>query len=533
MLPRPATSRAAVALGCVSGVLLAVSAFLAGALPGDLGPDLQAGGLGAVPASFLAGLACWLLGMAGWTTAWWWLGRPLWPSPHAAADSRSIDSRSIDSRSGDSRSAGLDGAPGLGRPDRSARRLLLIGAAWAAPLLVAPPLGSRDVYAYACQGWLWRAGLDPYAMGVADGGCPWSPAVPELWWHTPTPYGPVGVVLSGAVTWLGGLLGALGGLRLLAVAALVLLAATLPTLARACGVPVAAAYWIALLTPLTAVHALSAAHNDVLVAALTVAALALALPRDRDDLARTVALSPGTPVSHPQSTQDRRGWRGVRWAVAAGLVVAGAVGVKVTAVVVVPFVLVLLGRRWWVGAVAGVGGFAVFSVVSGLGWGWVGALRGTGQLTQWSSPPTAVGMTVGYVLRGLGHGEWAGTAVGVARVVGVLVLAGVGLAGLRHAWRHREQPRVVVLACGWVMAATALLGPVFYPWYALAPLAVLAAAETEPRRRRWLAVAAVTCAFLTLPDGLGVPVLTKGVGAPAVTIALIVAAVRSRPRARA
>ncbi|MFC7758153.1 polyprenol phosphomannose-dependent alpha 1,6 mannosyltransferase MptB [Catellatospora bangladeshensis] len=250
---------------------------------------------------------------------------------------------------------------------------------------------------------------------------------------------------------------------------------------------------------------------------------------ERGSFGESAAHGALTSAVSPKLARWSAGWA----AALAGAAVAGAVGIKVTAVVVVPFVLVLLGRRWWVGAVAGVGGFALFSVVSGLGLGWVGALRGTGELAQWSSPPTAVGMTVGYLLRGVGLGEWADAAVTVARVLGVLMLAAIGLVALRHAWRHRGQARVVVLACGWVMAATALLGPVFYPWYAVAPLAVLAAAETDARRRRWLAVAAAGCAFLTLPNGLGVPVLTKAVGAFAVTAALIAAAVRSRPRARA
>ncbi|GAB4053112.1 polyprenol phosphomannose-dependent alpha 1,6 mannosyltransferase MptB [Catellatospora paridis] len=503
MLPH-ATSRATAALGCVSGVLLAVSAYLAGALPGgDPGPGLRLGGFGAVPGSFSLGLACWLAGMAGWTVAWWRLGR----------------------------AGELSSGP--------AWRLLAIGAAWAAPLLVAPPLGSRDAYAYACQGWLWRAGLNPYAMGVADGGCPWTASVPELWWHTPTPYGPVAVLLTGAVTGLGGLLGALAGLRLLTLAAVALLTLALPPLARACGVPVPAAYWLALLTPLTAVHALSALHNDALVAALTVTALTVSLAhrrQDHDDLAGTVAPLPDPGVSSPQFAQDRArvGGAAAWWgAVGVGVLGAGAVGVKVTAVVVVPFVLILLGRRWWAGAVAGVAAFAGVSAVSGLGVGWVSALRGTGELVQWSSPPTAVGMAAGYVLRLVGRGEWVDAAVAVGRALGLVALAAVGVWGLVHAWRRRGDAGAVVRACGWVMAATALLGPVFYPWYALAPLAVLAAAETDPRRRRWLAVGAVVCALLTLPNGLGVPVLTKAVGAFAVTIALIVAAVRSRPRATA
>lgn len=502
MLP-PAAPRAAVALGCVSGVLLAVSAYLAGALPaGDPGPGLRLGGLGAVPVGFAAGLGCWLAGMAGWTVAWWRLGR--WAGP--------VEARSAAAGPPDQ----ADPAPA---PGRRAWRVLLIGLAWAAPLLVAPPLGSRDAYAYACQGWLWRAGLDPYAMGVADGGCPWTAAVPELWWHTPTPYGPVAVVLSGLVTAFGGLVGALAGLRLLTLAAVALLAVALPPLARACGVPVASAYWLALLSPLTAVHALSAVHNDALVAALSVTALALA-----------VALRRAVPVGRPG--RDRSAPAAV-WAAGAGVALAGAVGVKVTAVVLVPFVLLLVGRWWWVTAGGAALTFAGVSLAGGLGLGWVDALRGTGELVQWSSPPTAVGMAAGYLLRVAGRGAWFEEAVAVGRAAGLLALVAAGVYALRHAWRHRREPRAVVLAGGWLMAATALLGPVFYPWYALAPLAVLAAAETDPRRRRWLAVAAVACALLTLPNGLGVPVLTKAVGAFAVTAALVVAAVRSRPTATA
>ncbi|WP_155373172.1 polyprenol phosphomannose-dependent alpha 1,6 mannosyltransferase MptB [Catellatospora vulcania] len=518
MLPHAAT-RATVALGCVSGVLLAVSAYLAGALPsGDPGPGLRLGGFGAVRGSFVLGLVCWLAGMAGWTAAWWRLGR---------ADGMIAGRQAAD-------------PAGAAKRNGAAWRVLAIGAAWAAPLLVAPPLGSRDAYAYACQGWLWRVGLDPYAMGVADGGCPWTTSVPELWWHTPTPYGPVAVLLTGAVTGLGGLLGALAGLRLLTLAAVAVLAVALPPLARACGVPVPAAYWLALLTPLTAVHALSALHNDALVATLVITALTLAVAhraaQDPNDLAQTGALLPASGVSSPRSAQDRRGGGGAAgagwWgAVGAGVVVAGAVGVKVTAVVAVPFVLVLLGRRWWAAAAAGIGAFVGVSAVSGLGLGWIAALRGTGELVQWSSPPTAVGMAAGYVLRLAGRDEWVDAAVAVGRALGLVALAAAGVWALLHAWRRRHDTGAVVRACGWLMVATALLGPVFYPWYALAPLAVLAAADTDPRRRRWLAIGAVACAFLTLPNGLGVPVLTKAVGAFAVTAALIVAAVRSRPRA--
>ena len=45
---------------------------------------------------------------------------------------------------------------------------------------------------------------------------------------------------------------------------------------RACGVDPAVATWLGLLSPLVAVHAISGAHNDALLAGLVVAALAVA-----------------------------------------------------------------------------------------------------------------------------------------------------------------------------------------------------------------------------------------------------------------
>ncbi|MBV1852500.1 polyprenol phosphomannose-dependent alpha 1,6 mannosyltransferase MptB [Catellatospora tritici] len=485
--------RAALPLGCVSGVLLAISAFLSGALPGgDPGPGLRTGGFGAVGGPFLLGLACWLLGLTGWTLAWWW-----------------------------SRAEDGDAAPG---------RMLARGALWAVPLLVAPPLGSRDLYAYACQGWLWRTGLDPYALGVADGGCPWADAVPELWWHTPTPYGPLAVALSGAGTWAN-LLTAVAWLRLLALAGLALVAIFGPRLARACGVDPAAAYWLGLLSPLVAVHAVAGAHNDALVAGLTIAALAVTLPTAGDRPPPTAgdgALPTAGDGPLPTGGDGSGLGRGLGWAMLAGVLLAGAVAVKVTALVALPFLLLLVGRRWWAALGAAVASFAGLSAATGLGLGWVTALRGTGELAQWSSPPTAVGMAAGYLLRVAGRPAWFDAAVAVGRALGLLVLAVAALAALRAAWRGRREPARILAACGWLVAATALLGPVFYPWYALVPLALLAAVEADARRRRALAVAALVCACLTLPNGLGVPVLTKTVGAFVVTGLVVWAVVRLR-----
>ncbi len=137
--------------GLVGALLLAVAGYLGGALPdADTAPD---GG----PLT----VTLWLLGTIAMVGAWWALRA---------------------------------GAP-------STRWAYVTAGWWALPLLVTAPLGSRDVYSYACQGWIYADGGDPYAIGVA-------------WRDTPAPYGPFFVLLAAlAVTLGGGLVGTVVLLR--------------------------------------------------------------------------------------------------------------------------------------------------------------------------------------------------------------------------------------------------------------------------------------------------------------------------------
>jgi len=403
--------------------VLAVSAWLAGALP--------SGDPAGWTVSYVAGLVCWVVGGAGIALAWVKAPAPLW-----------------------------------------------VKSAWALPLVFSPPLGSRDIYAYACQGWLWLNDFDVYSMGVADAGCPWTASVPQLWWHTPTPYGPLAVALSGLAAATGSQLGAVAVLRALAIAGAAVVAWALPKLD---GRP--EVLLMGVVTPLVAVHGISGAHNDMLVAAGIVGGLAAA-----------------------------RGGK----AMVVGVAIALAVAIKVTAIVALPFLLIMVGKRWWITVLTALASFAGVTVATGLGFGWVNALRNTGELVQWSSVPTAVGMAIGYLV--------GPQAVPIARAVGLIALALIGIALLRMAWRGRP-----IAACAWMLAATALLGPVFYPWYALAPLAVLAAVRVPPK---WLITATLICTFLTLPNGQGIPALTKAPGAYAVTAVLIAAAIMTLRRRR-
>src|SRR5690242_12623893 len=123
------------------------------------------------------------------------------------------------------------------RAEADLRWLLLTGALWALPLLVAPPLGSHDVYAYACQGQLFNAGRDLYSVGPDALPCTWLDSVPALWRGTPTPYGPLWLAVEGAAVWVAGgsLPVAVTVFRLVAIAGTLLAVAAGTRLAERCG----------------------------------------------------------------------------------------------------------------------------------------------------------------------------------------------------------------------------------------------------------------------------------------------------------
>jgi alpha-1,6-mannosyltransferase len=352
----------------------------------------------------------------------------------------------------------------------SARWAYVTAGLWVLPLLAFLPLGSYDVYSYACQGWQQATGLDPYAGGVDVVGCPWADAVAPTWRESPAPYGPAFLLLAALAARLGGsLTGTVAVLRIIALLGVVLIAVCLPALARRGGVPLKRAVWLALACPLVPIHLISGAHNDAVMVGFLVAGLALAVTR--------------RPLL-------------------AGVLLGLAIGVKATAVVVVPFALLMVfpGRRWravgsmLAGVVVALG---AVSLASGRGFGWITGLAGSGASVQWTSPPTAVGMTIGL---------FGPDAVPVTRIVGIVALAGV-LVVLWWRARHADP----LLHAAYAMGATVVLAPVFHPWYAVWPLALLAA--TVRRETLWLVVPCAVAAALCLPDGYNLALAVKSQGA--------------------
>ncbi|MEV1147930.1 polyprenol phosphomannose-dependent alpha 1,6 mannosyltransferase MptB, partial [Micromonospora sp. NPDC049799] len=171
------------------------------------------------------------------------------------------------------------------------------------------------------------------------------------------------------------------------------------------------------------------------------------------------------------------------------------------------------------GALAAVVG-ATFG--AGLDFGWITGLAQGGDVIAWTSPPTAVGQTVGYLVLPFG---WHVDALPVTRGIGMAVLA---LLLVWLWWRART--REPLWHAGLALTATVAMAPLFHPWYWMWPLAVLAATA---RRTGWFALVTLVSSFLLLPDGTGLARYTKTAGAPLMTLLVIVVTVRLVRSARA
>ncbi|MBM0278977.1 polyprenol phosphomannose-dependent alpha 1,6 mannosyltransferase MptB, partial [Micromonospora tarensis] len=382
-------------LGGVGAGLLACAGLAAGALP-----------VGAHTAWWSAlrqlagpGLLCGYAGLTLLVAAWWWAGRRL---------------------------------PGTRLTVRHAASTL---ACWAGPLLVTPPLFSRDAYSYLAQGAMVLADLDVYRHGVAQLGGALAGEVPQMWQQTPAPYGPVFLAAAAAVSGVTGgtVVPGVFGLRLVAVAGVALLVAYLPRLARHCGVDPAAALWLGVLNPLVPLHLVAGAHNEAVMLGLLVAGLSLAF-------------------------EHRYG--------AATVLVTLAALVKVPAVVGLLVVVSLAARhRGLPASVARTAGFAAgtaaaVSWATGIGYGWVGALGTPVYRHSWSIS-SALGRVASRATGRLGL-HLGDTPMRLCLALGGAAVLAVAVA----VWWHRRRLGPAY-ALGLVLVAVALLGPATRPWYPL------------------------------------------------------------------
>ena len=177
------------------------------------------------------------------------------------------------------------------------RTLLL----WALPLLIAPPMYSKDVYSYLAQSQIARIGLDPYRVGPAPGlglDHVFTLSVPSLWRETPAPYGPLFLWIGRGISALTGenIVAAVLCHRLVVLLGVGLIVWATPRLARRCGVAEVSALWLGASNPLLFMHLVAGIHNEALMLGLMLAGTEFALrgvDASRAADAATAALAAG------------------------------------------------------------------------------------------------------------------------------------------------------------------------------------------------------------------------------------------------
>ena len=85
-------------------------------------------------------------------------------------------------------------------PGFPVKRVVLVVLVWSVPLLMAPPLFSRDVYTYAAQGEMMSHHINPYDYGPSVlGATPFNEMADTVWSNTESPYGPTFLTADGVL----------------------------------------------------------------------------------------------------------------------------------------------------------------------------------------------------------------------------------------------------------------------------------------------------------------------------------------------
>ncbi len=363
---------------------------------------------------------------------------------------------------------------------------------WSAPLMLTVPMFSKDVYSYLAQSEIAARGSDPYTVGPADAlgnAHPLTRSVPTMWRETPSPYGPLFLVIGRGITWITGEHVVMGVAfqRLLALFGFAMIVWALPRLARRFGINPVSALWLGAANPLVLFHLVVGIHNESLAIGLMLVGIELGLRR-------MPRCGPGGP--YPPWQPGELLWYGI----GATVITLGAV-VKIPAALALGFLGVMIARRWggrWkhlliTGAVLMViflGVVAVTSLGSGLGFGWASTLNTASTIKSWMAPMTALGFGAGGLGILLGLGNHIDAAITVSRMVGTLLGPLLAAKLLLDSFRWRLRP---MIGLGAALGAVLVFGATVQPWYLLWAAIPLASAAGNTRFR--LAATAISAAF--------------------------------------
>lgn len=345
---------------------------------------------------------------------------------------------------------------------------------WTAPLLLAAPILSRDVYSYLMQGAMLRDGFNPYTQGAAVNPGPFLLEVSHDWRNTTTPYGPLHLWIGEGITRIVGENVTLGVIcyKLLSLGGFALIAWCVPRIARRIGGDPRLAVWLGVLNPVMVFHMVGGMHNESVMVGLVSLGILWAV--------------------------TERPWH----IVAAVAVISVSVSLKATAVIALPFVVWMavrcLHNRYgihpaiaFVGsgivlAAETVGTVALVTIASGTSWEWVSQITGNAKVINPLALPSLLAGFVTPIGR-LIDPDFSYNAVlgGIRTVTSLLMLIGLVIAW----WYFRRSTRDNVRGTVAAYASLMVFNSVTLPWYFASPLSLVGAIK-PPRRLIQFTIAA-------------------------------------------
>ncbi|AKK06501.1 carotene biosynthesis associated membrane protein [Corynebacterium mustelae] len=324
-------------------------------------------------------------------------------------------------------------------------------AVWLIPLAFAAPIMSRDVYSYLMQGTLLRDGFDAYTQGPAANPNQILFEVSHDWRNTTTPYGPLHLWISQAVTSVTGDnvtagVYAFKAISLLGFAAIMW---SIPKIAVSLGTNPAIALWLGVANPVMVFHLVGGIHNESIMVGLVSVGLYL-IVRDR---------------SYPALYSGF--FAGVAF-------IAVGMALKATAAFCLPFVVWIvviaapdgLKHKLTAFFIAALGGaietiavLAIITYLSGASWGWIAALTGNSKVINPLSFPSLVSGIIGEAGRISNDLFNYNSVVATARSLSFVVMA-VGFVSCW--WWLRNRP-ITGAMIAYLVAFT--FNAVTLPWY--------------------------------------------------------------------
>lgn len=336
-----------------------------------------------------------------------------------------------------------------GDVEKQAAKLRTALWAWLAPLALAAPMLSRDVYSYLMQGAMLRDGFNPYTQGAAVNPGPFLLEVSHDWRNTTTPYGPLHLWLGEGVTRLVGDSVTAGVLvyKAISIAGFVAIAWSIPKIARRLGGNPALALWLGVANPVMILHMVGGMHNESVMVGLVSVGLLACL--------------------------HRRFFLGVA-------LIAIAVSLKATAAIALPFV-VWMAMNHFAGAhptwrrrltaffVSGAVGLAeTLAVVaavtwaSGASWGWLSEISGNSKVINPLALPSLLAEVTTPFMQLFNEDFNYNVPLAVFRNISMILML-VGLVVMW--WLFRQNDRRAIMGTAAAYQVAFIFNSVTLPWY--------------------------------------------------------------------